>query len=262
MAEECKSSSGKRCFIGGNWKCNGTRESVAALVDVLNRGGSFPPNAEVVVAPTALHIGDVFSSIRTDVAVAAQNVWREKGFGAFTGELTASMIKDYGLKWTIVGHSERRKDHGESNELAALKAKTALEEGLSVIFCIGEKLEDREAGKTEDVVLAQLAPLLAAASTEQWGRLVVAYEPVWAIGTGKVATPGQAQAVHKVIRGKVAQVAGPAVAAALRIIYGGSVKAKNCSSLISEADIDGFLVGGASLKPQFLDIIGCVRSRL
>eukprot|EP01029_Cantina_marsupialis_P018540 TRINITY_DN426_c1_g2_i1.p1 TRINITY_DN426_c1_g2~~TRINITY_DN426_c1_g2_i1.p1 ORF type:complete len:250 (-),score=56.30 TRINITY_DN426_c1_g2_i1:55-804(-) len=247
---------GRKQFVGGNWKCFGTKASVADLVKVLNEGGELK-NSEVVVAPPAIHIPFVKDNLRGDIEVSAQNMWCEAKNGAYTGELCADMIKDFGINWVILGHSERRKFFAESNELVAKKTKIALEAGLKVIPCFGEQLEDREAGKTMEVVKAQTLALIEAIPADKWEDVVFAYEPVWAIGTGKVATPAQAQEVHKDLRAFIAEVAGAEIANKLRIIYGGSVKAANCNELISCEDIDGFLVGGAALQPQFNEIMRC-----
>mmetsp|Transcript_1204 Transcript_1204/g.2906 ORF Transcript_1204/g.2906 Transcript_1204/m.2906 type:complete len:258 (-) Transcript_1204:149-922(-) len=247
--------SGKKVFIGGNWKCNGTKQSVAELVDLLNGAGEFPTNAEVVVAPTALHIHAVQANLRKDVAVSVQNIWSEPAAGAWTGELTVDIVKDFGLDWCILGHSERRAYCGETAEIVGTKTKVALEGGMSVIACVGEQLEDREAGRTMEVCKEQLEPIIAAVPEGAIDRVVVAYEPVWAIGTGVTASPEQAQETHEQIREYLKTKIGEEAAAGVRIIYGGSVKAGNCEELIKKADIDGFLVGGASLKAEFKDII-------
>ena len=165
---------------------------------------------------------------------------------------------DFGINWTLVGHSERRHTvAAESNELIAEKTKVALANGVKVILCIGELLEDRESGKTMDVCKAQLQAVVDAVEEKDWENIVIAYEPVWAIGTGKTATPDVAEETHSQIRAFMAAAVSPAVAEQVRIIYGGSVSTKNCKDLIAKEDIDGFLVGGASLKPDFVDIINC-----
>lgn len=248
----------RRIFIGGNWKCNpATKAAVATLCDTLNAAPAFPSNCQVVVCPTALHLSMVQDRVkREDIEVGVQNVWKDPKAGAWTGELTCDIVKDFGVKWVILGHSERRSTvSAEPSHLIGEKVATALKAGLSVIACVGEKLEDRKAGTTMDVVVEQLAPIVAAATSDSWAeRLVIAYEPVWAIGTGVVATPEQAQETHLNIRswlkGKIGEKADIA-----RIIYGGSVTAANCQDLMKREDIDGFLVGGASLKPEFLNIV-------
>lgn len=165
------------------------------------------------------------------------------------------MLIDMGVKWVILGHSERRHVIKESDEMTADKTKYAISKGLPVIYCIGEKLEEREAGNTLDVCARQMQALVGKLSKEDWGNLVIAYEPVWAIGTGKVATPEQAQEVHAAVRSWIEKNIGADTAAVIRIIYGGSVNAANCGDLAKMGDIDGFLVGGASLKPEFVEII-------
>jgi len=248
----------RRIFIGGNWKCNpSTRAATVALCETLNNAPAFPSNCQVVVCPTALHLGLVQDKLkRGDIELGVQNVWKDPKVGAWTGEFTCDMVKEFGSKWVILGHSERR--HTVSNESSALigeKVATALKAGLSVVACIGEELADRKAGTTMDVVVEQLAPIVAAATEEAWDdKLVIAYEPVWAIGTGVVATPEQAQETHANIRSWLKGKIG-AKADAARIIYGGSVNAGNCQDLMKREDIDGFLVGGASLKAEFINIV-------
>jgi len=210
--------------------------------------------AEVVVSPSFVHIPLTLSSIRQDFAVAAQDCWT-KGNGAFTGEISADMLVDLGLHWVILGHSERRHIIGEGDEFTADKVVYALNKGLSVIYCIGEKLEEREAGETVAVCKRQMDALASKLKPEDWARVVVAYEPVWAIGTGKVATPEQAQEVHAAVRGWFSNAVRADVSDQIRIIYGGSVNAANCKDLAGRGDIDGFLVGGASLKAEFIDIV-------
>jgi len=252
------SSSARKIFVGGNWKCNpSTKAAVSTLCETLNGAPAFPGNCQVVVCPTALHLGTVQDKLkRGDIELGVQNVWKDAKAGAWTGELTCDLVKDFGAKWVVLGHSERR--HTVSHESSALigeKVATTLAAGLSVIACVGEQLADRKAGTTMDIVVEQLAPIVAATPAEAWSdRMVIAYEPVWAIGTGVVATPEQAQETHANIRawlrGKIGDKADQA-----RIIYGGSVTAANCSDLIKREDIDGFLVGGASLKPEFINIV-------
>ncbi|KAL4857031.1 Triosephosphate isomerase [Chlorella vulgaris] len=238
-------------FVGGNWKCNGTVKSNEELVKLLN-DADVPGTdvVEVVVAPAAVHIPQVQASLRKDFSVAAQNCWVKKG-GAFTGELSAEMLVDLGLSWVVLGHSERRHVIGEADDFTADKVAYALSQGLGVIYCIGEKLEEREAGNTMSVNARQLKAL--ADKISDWSKIVIAYEPVWAIGTGK------AQEVHDEVRKWLADNVSKEVADATRIIYGGSVTAKNCGELATCPDIDGFLVGGASLKPEFVDIIKSAR---
>lgn len=229
------------------------------MIDILNASGKFPVESEVVIAVPSIHLLTARDTFRDDINVASQDVGLN-GMGAYTGELSAEMLFDSGISWTLAGHSERRGGFGypgETNEVVAAKAKHAIDQGMNVIVCFGEKIEDREAGRTMEVLTSQLEPCFAALTKKDWARCVIAYEPVWAIGTGKVATPEQAEETHEQIRALVAERVSPEVAAALRIIYGGSAKKANCGALIECKNIDGFLVGGASLKPEFADMIKC-----
>ncbi|XP_066307408.1 triosephosphate isomerase, cytosolic-like [Miscanthus floridulus] len=243
----------RKFFVGGNWKCNGTGEDVKRIVTVLNEA-EVPSEdvVEVVVSPPFVFLQQVKALLRLDFAVAAQNCWVRKG-GAFTGEISAEMLVNLQVPWVILGHSERRALLGESSDFVADKVAYALTQGLKVIACIGETLEQREAGTTMDVVAAQTKAI--AEKISDWTNVVLAYEPVWAIGTGKVATPAQAQEVHDGLRKWLHSNVSPAVAESTRIIYGGSVNGANCKELAAQPDVDGFLVGGASLKPEFVDII-------
>ncbi|PWN52973.1 Triosephosphate isomerase [Violaceomyces palustris] len=239
-------------FVGGNWKMNGSIQTSKDLVANLNKA-QLDPNTEVVIAPPALHLLLVKDLVESSqVKISAQNAYH-KASGAFTGEISVSQLKDAQVPWVIIGHSERRTLFGEADSNVAEKTKAALAESLSVILCVGETLEEREKNETVSVVVRQLDAV--AAEVNDWSKIVVAYEPVWAIGTGKVATAEQAQEVHAAIRKWATEKLGSQVAEALRIIYGGSVAAKNCKELAGQPDIDGFLVGGASLKPEFVDII-------
>jgi glyceraldehyde 3-phosphate dehydrogenase len=244
----------RKFFVGGNWKCNGSVQQTKDLVSMINQS-SFSQNTEIVICPSQVHIQGVAEKIRPDVAVGAQDVWTG-GNGAFTGETSADMLTDMGVNWAVVGHSERR-GKGEANAEIAIKAKYALDKGLSVIACCGEPLENREAGTTNDYVFPQIQAYADVFTKEDWARVVVAYEPIWAIGTGKVATPEQAQDTHKDIREFIGKAVGADVAENTRILYGGSASAKTAPGLAAKEDIDGFLVGGASLKPEFADIINC-----
>ncbi|KAK6175583.1 hypothetical protein SNE40_014013 [Patella caerulea] len=241
----------RKFFVGGNWKLNGDRQSIDGIIQFLN-AGPLDENTEVVVSPPAIYLDYVKSKLGASVATSAQNCYKLSK-GAFTGENSAAMAKDVGATWVILGHSERRHVFGETDELIGEKVKHVLSEGLGVIACIGEKLEEREANQTNDVVFRQTKSI--AANISDWSRVVLAYEPVWAIGTGKTATPDQAQQVHKDLREWLAQNVSAEVAKACRIIYGGSVSAGNCRELATKGDVDGFLVGGASLKPDFVQII-------
>ncbi|ONK62245.1 uncharacterized protein A4U43_C07F1860 [Asparagus officinalis] len=244
---------GRKFFVGGNWKCNGTAEEVKKIVKTLN-DAKVPSQdvVEVVVSPPFVFLPLVKSSLRSDFYVSAQNCWVKKG-GAYTGEVSAEMLVNLEVPWVILGHSERRALLGESNEFVGDKVAYALAQGLKVIACVGETLEQREAGSTMDVVAAQTKAI--ADRISDWKNVVVAYEPVWAIGTGKVATPAQAQEVHDGLRKWLQKNVSADVAESTRIIYGGSVNGGNCKELAGQTDVDGFLVGGASLKPEFVDII-------
>lgn len=245
-------------FVGGNWKCNGTKESITKLVSDLN-AATLESDVDVVVAPPFVYIEQVKNSLTDRIEISAQNVWISKG-GAFTGEISAEQLLDIGCKWVILGHSERRHIIGEDNQFIGKKAAYALSQNLKIIPCIGELLEEREAGKTFDVCFEQMKAF--ADSITNWQDVVIAYEPVWAIGTGKVASPQQAQEVHAAVRDWLKTNVSPEVASATRIIYGGSVNAGNCEELAKQEDIDGFLVGGASLKgPEFATIINSVTSK-
>lgn len=246
-------------FVGGNWKCNGTTSSIAELCtawkEATDNGAKYSGKpVEIVIAPSALHALSAKAAMPAGFQVALQNCWTGKG-GAFTGEISADMIADAGISWVVLGHSERRSLDivKETDETVATKTAYALAQGVSVIACIGELLEEREAGKTMEVNERQLAAI--AATVDDWSKVVIAYEPVWAIGTGKVATPAQAQEVHAALRAWMSKNVNAAAAEAMRIIYGGSVKPANAEELAAMPDIDGFLVGGASLKPDFVKII-------
>jgi triosephosphate isomerase len=243
----------RKFFVGGNWKCNGTTEEVKKIVSTLNEA-QVPSQdvVEVVVSPPFVFLPLVKTLLRPDIHVAAQNCWVKKG-GAYTGEVSAEMLVNLGIPWVILGHSERRLILNESNEFVGDKVAYALEKGLKVIACVGETLEQRESGSTVEIVAAQTKAI--AERVSNWANVVLAYEPVWAIGTGKVATPAQAQEVHSELRKWLQANTSPEVAATTRIIYGGSVNGANCKELAAKPDVDGFLVGGASLKPEFIDII-------
>ncbi|NWV37462.1 TPIS isomerase, partial [Alaudala cheleensis] len=241
----------RKFFVGGNWKMNGDKKSLGELIQTLN-GAKLSADTEVVCGAPAIYLDFARQKLDAKIAVAAQNCYKVPK-GAFTGEISPAMIKDIGAAWVILGHSERRHVFGESDELIGQKVAHALAEGLGVIACIGEKLDEREAGITEKVVFEQTKAI--ADNVKDWSKVVLAYEPVWAIGTGKTATPQQAQEVHEKLRGWLKSHVSDAVAQSTRIIYGGSVTGSNCKELASQHDVDGFLVGGASLKPEFVDII-------
>jgi triosephosphate isomerase len=237
----------RRAIIAGNWKMNKGPAEAAELARGVLRG-TRDVRAEVVVAPTFVALAAVADVIRgSHVALAAQNLhWEDSG--AYTGEISAPMLAELGCRYVIIGHSERRQLFGETDETVNRKVRAALAHGLVPIVCVGESLEEREAGETRARVGRQLAGGLDGISGEDVGRMVLAYEPIWAIGTGRTASDEQAQEVHAFIREQVAERWGSQTASALRIQYGGSVKSSNVAGLMSCADIDGALVGGASLQ--------------
>jgi len=252
----------RKFFVGGNWKCNGTVESVKKLVGDLNDSIDKIPaesTVDVVVAPQTIHIPYVMANIKPRFIVSSQNCYIKAG--AFTGELSAPAAADFGLKWTLLGHSERRHIFGETDKLLAEKTTAALDNGLNIIFCIGELLAEREANKTKDVIATQMAALAEGIKKpEDWARIVIAYEPVWAIGTGKTATPDQAQEAHVWTRDWLREHVSAAVADSIRVIYGGSVTPATADELAAKPDVDGFLVGGASLVAEkFVPIINAAK---
>eukprot|EP00929_Paragymnodinium_shiwhaense_P025046 TRINITY_DN1523_c0_g3_i1.p1 TRINITY_DN1523_c0_g3~~TRINITY_DN1523_c0_g3_i1.p1 ORF type:complete len:313 (-),score=79.70 TRINITY_DN1523_c0_g3_i1:326-1264(-) len=253
LPKQCRTAMFARRFIvGGNWKANGSPESVSKLIEELNAGEvtvDTSKDVEVVCAPSYVFLNEVKNNLRKDYAVAAQNMWN-KDPGAWTGEIPGQMLADMGIQWVVLGHSERRENCGETDQAVADKTKFAIEKGLSTITCLGEKLDARESGKTFEVLDAQLKPLADTLSEADWEKVVLAYEPVWAIGTGKVATPAQAEETHAYIRKWLAEHVSEKVAENTRIQYGGSANDKNCVELSSQPNIDGFLVGGASLKGE------------
>jgi len=242
---------GRQFFVGGNFKMNGTIKSITEIVENLNKA-QLDPNTEVVIAPPSLYLLLTREHLRKGIEVAAQNIF-DKPNGAFTGEISVDQLKDSGITWTLIGHSERRQILQENDDFVASKTKAAIDGGLGVILCCGESLEQREAGETVNVVTKQLKAV--ADKVKDWSKIVVAYEPIWAIGTGKVATTEQAQEVHAALREWLKKEISSEASEKTRILYGGSVSEKNCKELAKQADIDGFLVGGASLKPAFVDII-------
>ncbi|RUS80064.1 hypothetical protein EGW08_012181 [Elysia chlorotica] len=241
----------RKFFVGGNWKMNGDKATIDGICAFLSKG-PINSDTDVVVAPPYCYLQYSKDKLPATVKVAAQNCYKEKE-GAFTGEISPSMIKDVGGTWVITGHSERRHTMGETDEFVAEKTKFALDNGLGVIPCVGEKLEEREADQTMAVISRQMKAL--ADKIKDWTHVVIAYEPVWAIGTGKTASPEQAQDIHEKIRDWLKKTVSADVAKKTRIIYGGSVKGSNAAELAKKPDIDGFLVGGASLKPEFIEII-------
>jgi triosephosphate isomerase len=242
-------------MIAGNWKMFKTIPEAVSLATAI-RNGADRPEVEVLVAPPFTALAAVAAALDgSTVRLAAQNMHAEKE-GAFTGEICPAMLRDVGCSHVILGHSERRQLFGETDEGVARKTKVALGTGLVPISCVGETLAEREAGKTMEVVGRQVGAILAALTPQEASTIVIAYEPVWAIGTGKVATPEQAQEVHAFVRKRIGEIHGVAVADTLRILYGGSVKPDNVAGLMALADVDGALVGGASLKADsFLKLV-------
>lgn len=235
----------RRKIVAGNWKLQGSRDFTSSLIAELAAGLN-QPNGQLLVIPPYPYLSLAAAACAgTGIAVGAQDV-SVHAKGAYTGEVSAAMLVDIGATYVLVGHSERRQYHGESSALVAAKFKAAVEAGLVPVLCVGETLDEREAGQMERVIGSQLQPVIDLVGAEGLGKGVVAYEPVWAIGTGKTASPEQAQAVHAFIRGKVAS-ADATIADSLSILYGGSVKPDNASELFSQPDVDGGLVGGASL---------------
>lgn len=242
----------RHSLVVGNWKMNGSRASIQALLDSLV-SKVCATQAEAAICPTYVHLVQALDlCAQSPIAVGAQDCSHMQS-GAFTGEVAAPMLAELGCRWVILGHSERRQYHAESDSLIAAKLTAAVAAGLQPIVCVGESREQREAGEAETVVAAQLRGALA--NQANLAALVVAYEPVWAIGTGLTATPEQAQDMHAFIRGCLAEIAG-VDAVATRVLYGGSVKAANAAELFARPDIDGALVGGAALVAEdFLAII-------
>lgn len=250
----------KRFFIVGNWKMNLVLSEARDLVNRVNRLHSEMSNVDntvdVGVCPAFVHLKDICEILKnSDICVGAQNMYLEDK-GAFTGEVSGPMLKDIGCTHVIIGHSERRTIFQETNSMINSKIKTALRYELNPILCVGEQLEERESGKTEDVVGPQISEGIDGLGPEQIEKLTLAYEPVWAIGTGKTATPEQADEVHAFIRSMIGDKYGKDVAQNIRIQYGGSVNPKNARELLSQPEIDGALVGGASLDTEsFMAII-------
>ena len=243
----------RKPLVAGNWKMNGSLESVRELLEGLKLGIDAVSNAEVAVCPPYVFIPEVQKLLDgSAISWGGQDLSVEV-FGAYTGEIAGSMLNDFGCKYAIVGHSERRSYHGESDELVAKKFAAARAGGLVPILCVGETLEEREQGITEDVCARQLDAVIDLVGVDGLACGVIAYEPVWAIGTGKTATPEQAQDVHAFIRGRIAEKSAE-VAEGMRILYGGSMKPGNAKELIGKPDIDGGLIGGASLVAE--DFLG------
>ena len=243
----------RKTIVAGNWKMNASKNSVESLViDILS--GASDVSTDIIVCAPFPYLSQVEALIEgSNLMLGAQNL-NVNASGAFTGEVSAEMIKDFGANHVIVGHSERRSLYGETSEIVAEKTKAAIDSGLTPILCLGESLDQRESGKTESVVSEQLNKVIKAVGIKAFNNIIIAYEPVWAIGTGVTATPEQAQAVHKFIRDLLA-TSDQDIADKTAILYGGSMNAGNAVELISCSDIDGGLIGGAALKAEdFLQI--------
>ena len=250
----------RKKIVAGNWKMNTTvAEGIALTEGLVAKMNEVPAGVTVIVAPPFTHLTSVAKVIEgSGIILSAQNC-ADQPKGAFTGEVSAAMLKDAGCAYTILGHSERREYYGETSEKLVKKMALAFENGLKVIFCVGEKLEERNEGNHFDVVATQIQEVLFSLTPEQMADVVIAYEPVWAIGTGVTATAAQAQEIHAFIRNTLAAHFGEAVAEETTILYGGSCKPSNAQELFACPDIDGGLIGGASLKAG--DFIGIAKAR-
>ena len=254
----------RRKLVAGNWKMNGTRVSAQSLVDAIDSAqlAGETGDIDIAVFPPFVYLGELVARYaKSRIAFGAQEVSEHRP-GAYTGEVAAGMVRDIGATHALVGHSERRQYHAESDEQVALKFAAALAADLVPVLCIGETLEQRNADQTELVIGSQLDAVFACNDVTAFNKAVIAYEPVWAIGTGQTATPDQAQHVHAFIRSKVAKI-DATIGGSVRILYGGSVKPGNAAELFAQADIDGGLIGGASLvATDFLAICAAARSRV
>ena len=240
----------RRHVIAGNWKMFKTQAETRAFFAAFNPLVAGVTDCDIVIAPPSINIPTAVEATKgTHIAISAQNVYWEKE-GAFTGEISAGMVVEAGCRYAIIGHSERRHIFGETNEMVFKKTKAALAAGLTPIVCIGEQLADRQAGRTENICKCQFEESVGALTPEEFSRILVAYEPVWAIGTGHTATPEIAAAVHRYVRQCAVHMFSAGHAAALRILYGGSVKPDNIQGLMAQVELDGALVGGASLDPK------------
>jgi triosephosphate isomerase len=238
----------RKPFVAGNWKMHGSKASIEALVLGLNEHAPSLGNVDVAVCPSSVYIDWTVSKLTAaNIAVGGQNMAQVAGEGAFTGETSIDMLKDLGCKYVILGHSERRAIYGETDQLIAEKVQVALDNGLTPILCVGETLDERESGIMEKVISTQMDAVIDLVGIDAFKDIVIAYEPVWAIGTGVTASPQQAQDVHAFIRDKIARL-NRSVADSLVIQYGGSVKPNNAAELFAQPDIDGGLIGGASLN--------------
>ena len=252
----------RRYFIAGNWKMNNTAAKANELIGAINAQIASETSVDVAVCPTFTALDAASKALAgSNVKLGAQNMY-VKASGAYTGEIAADMLKEFGCAYVILGHSERREYFKETDAFINEKVLAVLANGMKPILCVGEKLEEREAGKTIDVVSKQTEGGLAGVSKEDAEKIVIAYEPVWAIGTGKTATPEMAQEVHAEIRKILAKLFGADTAEKIRILYGGSMKPENADALLAEKDIDGGLIGGAALKADsFVALVNSAKKR-
>lgn len=237
----------RQYLVAGNWKMNGSLSGNGELMAGIAAGIAEMAAVEVLVCPPAVYLDSVSKLLGGRIRLGGQNLCEQRAPGAFTGEIHGGMLRELGCSYVIVGHSERRALYGETDERVAEKFETAQALGLTPILCIGETLEEREGGRTEEILARQLGAVLGRCGVDAFARAVIAYEPVWAIGTGRTATPAQAQDTHAFVRG-VLRSSDAKISDSVRILYGGSAKADNASELFAGADVDGGLVGGASLK--------------
>jgi triosephosphate isomerase len=251
----------RKKLVAGNWKMHGSRSMATALVNEVV--DAKPASIDVAVFPPFPYLAQLsWQHAKSGLGIGAQDVSEHEGQGAYTGEVSAAMLADIGAQWALVGHSERRQYHAESDELVARKFAAARAGGLTPILCVGETLEQREAGQTEAVIARQLHAVLALNGIASFDTAVIAYEPIWAIGTGRTATPGMAQQVHAFIRSQL-ETEDVMIARLTRLLYGGSVKAANAAELFAQADVDGGLIGGASLAASdFLGICAAAHQAL
>lgn len=247
----------RRNIVAGNWKMNNTLDEGMHLIKAINTNAKQTDlkNVEIILGTPFIHLAKAVEMAVSPVRIAAQNCASEKA-GAYTGEVSAAMVRSTGTEYVILGHSERRAYYGETDEILAKKVNLAIENKLSPIFCIGEVLEEREEERHFEVVKSQLEKALFHLSEEDFSKIVLAYEPVWAIGTGKTATPEQAQEIHAFIRKTVAEKYNAEIADNLSILYGGSMKPANAKELVAQPDVDGGLIGGASLNAD--DFFGII----
>ncbi len=247
----------RKKIVAGNWKMNKVSDTAKSLFEEINaHAQEFHGNVAVVIAPPSLYLAAFAKSATSKVCISAQDVSAHSDEGAYTGEFSAAMLKSVGGRYAIVGHSERRSYHGETDALIAKKIRACIDARIIPIYCCGESLEQRESGKHVEVVQNQIHEALSGFSSDELNTLVIAYEPVWAIGTGKTATTEQAQEMHADIRKYVASKFGNAFGDAIRILYGGSCKPSNAEAIFSQKDVDGGLIGGAALNAaDFLAII-------